>query len=163
MGALLVLDRVLELQESPCLHGSGIVIAVEGPSSASLLAKHGPLPDRSYICLVRPRRSRGGSANERGGTFDEGYYWHGVGETPAVEEVRFRLRGIARVLLVALRWFRHLPPAPPCGVEQRFGELLSGPLFFFFFNQRNDCCMELNRSLMKQYASHGVTREVFRR
>ncbi|CAM9366826.1 unnamed protein product, partial [Hapterophycus canaliculatus] len=87
MCTLLIFDRVLELQESPCLHGSGIVVAVEGPSSASLLAKHGPLPDRSYICLVRPRRSRGGSASERGGTFDEGYYWHGMGETPAVEEV----------------------------------------------------------------------------
>lgn len=95
---LLVLDRVLELQESPCLQGSGIVIAVEGPSSATLLAKHGPLPDRSYICLVRPRRSRGGSANERGGTFDEGYYWHGVGETLAVEEVRKEAHGYGRVI-----------------------------------------------------------------
>lgn len=88
---------MLELQESPCLQGSGIVIAVEGPCSASLLAKHGPLPDRSYICLVRPRSRRVGSANEKGGvdfcggervgTFDEGYYWHGVGETAAVEGV----------------------------------------------------------------------------
>eukprot|EP00903_Cladosiphon_okamuranus_P017634 g16243.t1 len=89
--------RVLELQESPCLNGSGIVIAVEGPCSASLLAQHGPLPGRSYICLVRPRRCEVGCAKDRGGvklegggsvgTFDAAYYWHGVGEAPAVEEV----------------------------------------------------------------------------
>lgn len=94
---------MLELQESPCLQGSAIVIAVEGPCSASLLAKHGPLPDRSYICLVRPRRYKVGSTNERGGvearggggvgTFDAAYYWHGVGETPAVEGVSAELRG----------------------------------------------------------------------
>eukprot|EP00904_Undaria_pinnatifida_P005418 jgi/Undpi1/2005/HiC_scaffold_12.g05392.m1 len=103
---------VLELQESPCLHGSGIALAVEG--DASLLAKHGPLPGRSYVILVRPRQrriescgssrsgsgssegGRGGSGVGRGGeagrtggvaAFDEGYYWHGVGETPAVEGV----------------------------------------------------------------------------
>lgn len=90
-------NRVLELQESPCLNGSGIVIAVEGPCSASLLTQHGPLPGRSYICLVRPRRCEVGCAKDRGGveiegggsvgTFDAAYYWHGVGETPAVEEV----------------------------------------------------------------------------
>eukprot|EP00752_Nemacystus_decipiens_P012877 g11399.t1 len=91
--------RVLEIQESPCLQGSGIVIAVEGPCSASLLAQHGPLPGRSYICLVRPRRRRLGCSKGRGrggaeldgggsvGTFDAAYYWHGVGEAPAVEEV----------------------------------------------------------------------------
>lgn len=91
------LSRVLELQESPCLKGSGIVIAVEGPCSASLLAQHGPLPGRSYICLVRPRRGGVGCVKDRGGvdldgggsvgTFDAAYYWHGVGEAPAVEEV----------------------------------------------------------------------------
>lgn len=72
-------------------------MAVEGPCSASLLAKHGPLPDRSYICLVRPRRHKVGRVSERGGVaakggggvgiFDAAYYWHGVGETPAVERV----------------------------------------------------------------------------
>lgn len=91
------LNRVIELQESPCLKGSGIVIAVEGPCSASLLAQHGPLPGRSYICLVRPRRCGVGCAKDGGGvgleeggnvgTFDAAYYWHGVGEAPAVEEV----------------------------------------------------------------------------
>ena len=110
---------MLELQESPCLHESGIALAVEG--DASLLAKHGPLPGRSYVILVRPRRRRvgsggsstpsgsgsseggrsggwggGGGGGEAGsragvGAFDEGYYWHGVGETPAVEEVSFCL------------------------------------------------------------------------
>lgn len=95
---------MLELQESPCLNGSGIVIAVEGPSSASLLAKHGPLPGRSYICLVRPRRCEVGCAKDRGGvgvegggsvgTFDAAYYWHGVGETPAVEGVSAYRRGL---------------------------------------------------------------------
>lgn len=99
------LHRVLELQESPCLPGSGIVIAVEGPCSASLLAKHGPLPDRSYICLVRPRR-KVGTANAKGGvdvrggggTFDAAYYWHGVGETPAVEGVSAESRGKGRAI-----------------------------------------------------------------
>lgn len=105
------------MQESPCLHGSGIALAVEG--DASLLAKHGPLPGRSYVILVRPRQrriescgssrsgsgssegGRGGSGVGRGGeagrtggvaAFDEGYYWHGVGETPAVEGVSFAHR-----------------------------------------------------------------------
>lgn len=103
-----VLRRVLELQESPCLPGGDIAFAVEG--DASLLAKHGPLPRRSYVILVRPRRRRargsrnrdGGSENsssdgsttassERAGvglaTFDAGYNWHGRDESPAVEQV----------------------------------------------------------------------------
>lgn len=104
---------MLELHESPCLQGAGIALAVEG--DPSLLAKHGPLPGRSYVILVRPcrRRRRGdGSGGGRGGeggkekervhswssngrdsvgdgvaAFDAGYYWHGLEETPAVEGV----------------------------------------------------------------------------
>lgn len=73
--------------------------------------KHGPLPDRSYVILVHPHRRRvgtgsggsrsgsskggGGELSRRGGgvgvgAFDEGYYWHGVEETPAVEGVRVK-------------------------------------------------------------------------
>lgn len=79
---------MFEIQESPCLEGSGIALAVEG--DPSLLAKHGPLPSRSYIILVRPHLLRMGKRGEEDliGAFDEGFYWHGVEETPAVQAVR---------------------------------------------------------------------------
>ena len=83
---------MFELQESPCQQGAGIALAVEG--DASLLTKHGPLPSRSYVILVNPYRRRVGKHSAEGGgqdlvgAFDEGFYWHGVGETAAVETVK---------------------------------------------------------------------------
>lgn len=65
--------RVLELHESPCFHGAGIALAVEGDSS--LLTKHGPLPGRSYVILVRPcrrRRRRGGGSGGSNGSNGSG-------------------------------------------------------------------------------------------
>lgn len=56
----------------------------------SLLAEYGPLPSRSYIVLVRPHLLRVGKRGKNGliGAFDEGFYWHGLEETAAVQAVR---------------------------------------------------------------------------
>lgn len=95
---------MFEIQESPCL-GSGIALAVEG--DPSLLAKHGPLPSRSYIVLVRPHLLRVGKRGRKGliGAFDEGFYWHGLEETAAVQAVR-RDEVLSRELICPNTWAR---------------------------------------------------------